>query len=252
MEAATSTAASKASGVHSSGRVSRATVARGRLVSTCSRTMSVPVRAVDAQCTWRRSSPGSYSRSDEKVMVPRGADSDRGPSKSATTPAGSGERGWVRGWTHRTSAPPAGCDQRRRANGSVRTVVTGPISNRPRTLVSRAWWTRRSSPGPMAGAGTVTGLPPTRSVTSRAGVDRRPTFSTVRMATAGSPAVSRGGTSWRDTATRGRPAMKARATTGAAAHATPSWHSSGQSRTTPAVKSNTAAARAATPWPVRA
>ncbi len=61
-------------------RSSSRTTTRGRLVSTCSRTISSPTRAVVRQCTWRSSSPTTYSRSESNVMMPCGTLSTR-PSR---------------------------------------------------------------------------------------------------------------------------------------------------------------------------
>ncbi len=69
-EAATSTACSKESASYAADLVSRTTVVVGSVVSTCSRTTRVPRRAVERQWIWRGSSPGTYSRSAEKVTVP--------------------------------------------------------------------------------------------------------------------------------------------------------------------------------------
>ena len=82
------------------------------------RTMSLPVRAVDFQCTRRRSSPTTYSRNRWKVRLPWGAMSDVGPSAGRENPAGSGRNGRMRGYTHNSSATPNARVRFTRPNGS--------------------------------------------------------------------------------------------------------------------------------------
>ncbi len=87
-------------------RVSSTSVLTGKLESTSWRTISVPVRAVVRQCTCRRSSPMTYSRSAWNVTVPLGAVSEVGPSMLAVRPEASAGSAAVRGRTSSVAGSP--------------------------------------------------------------------------------------------------------------------------------------------------
>jgi hypothetical protein len=105
------------------------------MVSTDSRTINTPVRAVVPQ--WMRcgSSPGTYSRSDAKDVEPFVAISIR-PSKSGTVPTGTGHTSCTRGCTQSTSVSPWDWARRKKPNGSRRSTVSGPTVSRPRLDLS--------------------------------------------------------------------------------------------------------------------
>jgi hypothetical protein len=86
--------------------VSSTTIMRGSLGTTLWRTMSWPVRAVERQWMSRRSSPGTYSRSEWKAMPPWGEASEVGPSMSRARPVGTGSTSCTRGCTASTERVP--------------------------------------------------------------------------------------------------------------------------------------------------
>ncbi len=86
-------------------RLSNSTTIRGRLVSTFSRTISSPTRALVRQCTRRNSSPTTYSRNESKVIEPCGTASTR-PSRLRPAPVGTALSGWMRGCTHTGTLSP--------------------------------------------------------------------------------------------------------------------------------------------------
>ena len=115
----------------------RSTSTLARLCQGCSsrRTISSPRRAVERQCTRRRSSPWRYSRvatsSSPDGRRPRGAGCRRGrPSRRASGSPGSACTGgvtisWSRAVNERVSSPSP--------NGSVSRTASGPTVKRPRT-----------------------------------------------------------------------------------------------------------------------
>ena len=78
-----STISSKSSASATLSAASSTTVNSGRRSSTCSRIISVPIRADVGQWTSRGSSPATYSRSDTKPL--NGSDAERRISASSST-----------------------------------------------------------------------------------------------------------------------------------------------------------------------
>jgi hypothetical protein len=117
--------------VWASARSSSRITTRGSDVSTCSRTMSSPTRAEVRQCTWRRSSPTTYSRSAANVMLPWGTRSTR-PSMLRDSPTGTAAIRWMRGRTQTLALVPYRRTTPTRPSGSRRLISSGPTSMTPR------------------------------------------------------------------------------------------------------------------------
>ncbi|PSK61894.1 hypothetical protein B0E53_06207 [Micromonospora sp. MH33] len=103
-------------------------------MSTFSRTISSPTRALVRQCTRRNSSPTTYSRSESKVIEPCGTLSVR-PSRLRPAPVGTADSGWMRGCTHTGNGSPYARASATRPSGSRRVTRSGPTGTTPRRRV---------------------------------------------------------------------------------------------------------------------
>ena len=115
-------------------RTSRTSVARLSQGCSSRRTISSPTRAVDRQCTRRRSSPWRYSRvaasSSPCTATERARESPLPVYSPVNRTAGSGT---TVGVTIRWSTDGKARASSHSPNGSVSRITSGPISYRPRT-----------------------------------------------------------------------------------------------------------------------
>lgn len=103
-------------------------------MSTFSRTISSPTRALVRQCTRRNSSPTTYSRSESNVIDPWGTPSTR-PSRLRPAPVGTAVSGWTRGYTQTGTVAPYGRASATNPSGSRRVTRSGPTGTTPRRCV---------------------------------------------------------------------------------------------------------------------
>ena len=142
MEAATAMAVSKSSGSpHAASRSSTTIVAWLRRVSRYWRTSRAdsPVDAItfadERQWMWRRSSPGTYSRSAWKARSLWLTASVETPSRSRSRPAPSDSIGTRCGRTSTSRTGVHTTSREKRPTGSPRRVIAGPTGITPRRSV---------------------------------------------------------------------------------------------------------------------
>ncbi len=165
----------------------------------------MPVRAVDIQWMWRGSSPYWYGRRAWKATSPAGDASDVGPSRSLAKPTGRGSSSAQRGWTHSVSAFVCVATRRNSPIGSARVTTAGPTWNTPRRVVGSAYIVECRAPGARAGTSMPTVESPTYSSTRTWRVRRARPLTAVISAMAGSPTVTRSGSSRRCNSMSGAP-----------------------------------------------
>ncbi len=208
-EAATSTAASNpaspaAPDGYAYARVSSRTVVTGSLGSTYRRTSRVPARALERQCTCRRSSPGTYSRSAWKVTPPSVRLSTDSPSGLLDRADTSGVSEYTTGWTRTTAGSPTCWERDSKPNRSALPTCTGPTRSTPRRAVGNgSAIVRRVDPRRERRCVSVASSP-CGTRTRRAPLDRSARFLIVTLATAASPRRTRPGTTSISAPNRGR------------------------------------------------
>ncbi len=190
-------------GVGAGGRRRATTVRWLRRVSWYCRTWSLLAFAEDRQCTWRRSSPGTYSRRAWKARSLIETSSLGVPSWSRIAPAASDSTGTIRGSTSSSAAGDHRSVHRSSASGSV--TARGHRADRrsPRDAGRRA----RSAPRrPGYGAASAAGPGVMRRrpgrATSGLGTGAGPSTPRESSTSALSPAVVRGGDTARRTVAR--------------------------------------------------
>ena len=131
------------------GRTSSSTSTGARRRASFWRIIRCPRRAVDRQCTWRRSSPGAYSRSVWNSPLGSIARPHLRLLAVEVEAADLGRRRRCRGRAGTRSPASVPSTQRVRCtspNGSVTVTRSGPISKRPRRSVGKRYAARASSP----------------------------------------------------------------------------------------------------------
>ena len=150
IDATAPTATSNDSGSWPSGCTSSTTAARERQRASFWRIMRSPVRAVERQCTRRRSSPSSYSRSvrnssPRSLTIARGAGRSLSPATRLPTATGA-TMSSTRGRTSTSLSATLGSTRRARPNGSVAESDSGPTRYRPRRRVGTRYAARAVAP----------------------------------------------------------------------------------------------------------
>src|SRR6476661_3445924 len=181
-----------------------------RRVSRNWRTRSLPALAELRQWMYRRSSPGWYSRRAWKARSLIETSSVVLPSRSRSRPAPRDSSATVRGWTNSSVRSVHVSVRRIRPSGSPCTVVAGPTWMTPRREVGTTKSSSWALPGVSAGSTKRAADRPTGSSTRIGSIGVRASLVTRIRPVAGSPTVTRRGSTSARMRTFVRPSASSR------------------------------------------